>query len=78
LPQILVYPCLYNILVVSLEAELIKLLNSYNKSNLDTAQFLPFVKQAIERAKQLDTNPKQRWSNELGTRVYQLVDKIIL
>ncbi|WP_069472057.1 RloB family protein [Candidatus Marithrix sp. Canyon 246] len=61
-----------------LEAELINLLNSYNKSNLDTAQFLPFVKQAIERAKKLDTNPKQRWSNGLGTRVYQLVEKIIV
>jgi hypothetical protein len=36
------------------------------------------VKQAIERAKQVDTNPKQRWSNGLGTRVYQLVEKIIL
>jgi hypothetical protein len=36
------------------------------------------VKQAIKRAKKLDTNPKQRWSNGLGTRVYQLVDKIIL
>ena len=60
-----------------IEKELILLLGSYNKSNLETSSFLPFVKEAIENAKKLDHNPEQRWPNQLGTRVYRLVEKII-
>jgi len=60
-----------------LEMELVLQLGSYNKSNLETSSFLPFIKEAIERAKQLDMNPEQRWPNQLGTRVYILVEKII-
>jgi hypothetical protein len=60
-----------------LEKELILLLGSYNKSNLDTSQFLPYVKEAIERAKKLDIFSEQRWQNQLGTRIYKLVEKII-
>ncbi len=40
-----------------LEMELVLQLGSYNKSNLETSSFLPFIKEAIERAKQLDMNP---------------------
>jgi len=58
-----------------LEKELILLLGSYNKSNLDTSPFLGLVQKAIERAKKLDIYPEQRWPNKLGTQV--LVEKIM-
>lgn len=60
-----------------LEKELILLLGRYNKSNLETALFLPFVKKAIENAQKLDRHSEQRWPNQLGTRVYRLVEKIL-
>lgn len=57
--------------------ELLKILGKYNKSNLNVDQFLPFVKQAIQRARELDTCPSDRWPNDLGSRVYLLAEKII-
>lgn len=59
-----------------LEQELLKILGSYNKSKPDTAQFLPSIEKAIERAKALD-NSDDRWPQHLGTRVYLLVSKIV-
>jgi hypothetical protein len=60
-----------------LELELVALLGSYQKGNLDTTKLLSNVKSAIERAKALDTNPEHRWTNDLGTRVYLIAEKII-
>jgi hypothetical protein len=42
-----------------------------------TAQFLPFVNKAVARARKLDIHPEQRWSLQLGTRIYLLAEKII-
>jgi len=60
-----------------LEQEISDILGSYNKSNLDTSKFLPKVEYAIEQARQLDTNPGQRWPISLRTRVYRLAERII-
>jgi len=60
-----------------LELELVNLLGSYNKGNLDTSKFLKRVDAAIKRARALDTHPEHRWTNDLGTRVYFIVEKII-
>jgi hypothetical protein len=60
-----------------LERELASLLGSYNKSNLNTAEFLPHIGFAVQQAENLDTKPSERWQNELGTRVYILVKKLI-
>jgi len=57
--------------------ELLNILGEYNKSNLDVDQFLPSVEQAIQRARDLDTRPNDRWPNDLGSRVYLLAEKII-
>ncbi|MEA3351142.1 MAG: RloB family protein [Chloroflexota bacterium] len=57
--------------------ELVEILGEYNKSNLNPDQFLPFVEQAIQRARRLDINPNERWPNDLGSRVYLLAEKII-
>jgi hypothetical protein len=59
-----------------LDAELLSLLGTYNKSNLNTAPFLPNVAFAIARAKSLDTHPEYRWPITLGTRVYLLAEAI--
>jgi hypothetical protein len=60
-----------------LEREIIKLLGSYNKSNVDTGSFLPFINLAIARARELDIHPDHRWPNHLGTRVYLLAELIL-
>lgn len=60
-----------------LDIELLEILGEYNKSNLVEKHFLPFVEQAIQRARDLDVNPSARWPNDLGSRVYLLAEKII-
>ena len=60
-----------------LDRELLDQLGEYNKSNLNVDQFLPFVEQAIQRARDLDIRPNDRWPNDLGSRVYLLAEKII-
>ena len=60
-----------------LDAEILNILGSYNKSNIDTSKFLPFVKKAIVQSRLLDVNATDRWPNYLGTRVYILVENII-
>jgi hypothetical protein len=60
-----------------LELELIKLLGGYSKGNLDTSKLLKNVEVAIARARALDTHPKHRWTNDLGTRVYLIAEKIV-
>jgi len=60
-----------------LERELVKILGSYNKSNLQFRHFSSGINQAITQAETLDVNPEHRWPNGLGSRVYRLV-KIVL
>lgn len=60
-----------------LEAELMRRTGSYNKSNLNTADYLPSVDLAIDRARAVDINPEHRWTNRIGTRIYLLVESII-
>jgi RloB-like protein len=60
-----------------LEKELMKLCGSYTKENLDTSHYIPFVEIAVERAQATDTNPEHGWPNQIGTRVYLLVQSII-
>jgi len=60
-----------------LEIELSRLLGGYDKSNLDSSRFIPFIEVAIGRAKALDILPQQRWPTQIGTRVYKLAESII-
>ncbi len=60
-----------------LDIEIVHLLGSYNKSDLDTTPFLPLVRTAIDNARQCDLHPEHRWPNDLGTRVYLLAEKIV-
>lgn len=60
-----------------LEKELCDLLGSYDKSKLNSSQFLPYVGTAIHNAQSTDTDPSSRWLNQIGSRVYKLAQSII-
>jgi len=60
-----------------LEQELLLLLGSYNKTNPDMEYFAPRVFVAIQNARGSDRNPDTRWPNQLGTRVYLLLEEIV-
>lgn len=53
-----------------------KLLGSYDKANIIPERFEPHVDKAIENAKALDVRPGERWPNQLGTRVYRVIEAI--
>lgn len=60
-----------------LEQAIIEVVGSYNKAKLNTADFLPHIDLAIDRAERLDRQPADRWPQQLGTRVYLLAQSII-
>jgi hypothetical protein len=49
----------------------------YNKAKLNTDDFKPYIKQAVQNAKQLDNNPNARWPNQVGTHVYKIVEQLV-
>lgn len=53
-------------------------LGSYRESQYDTDLLLPYLNEAIARARKLDVNLGDRWPQTLGTRVYLLAESIIL
>jgi hypothetical protein len=59
-----------------LKSEVSKALTSLG-AEADISKLFPFVKDAIERAKALDSNLTHRWPVTLGTRVYLLVERIL-
>lgn len=59
-----------------LERRLQTLHGRYNKSDYDAQYFLRYVDTALKRAEDLDGNPKDRWPQTIGTRVYLLVKSI--
>ncbi|PCK07798.1 MAG: hypothetical protein COA42_12505 [Alteromonadaceae bacterium] len=52
-------------------------IGSYNPSDLNIDDFWPKTSDAIAHAIRLDINPHERWPNELGTRVYLLMQKVL-
>ena len=60
-----------------LERELIDICGSYNKRNLNTSDYMPFVSEAIANARSADSRPEDRWLNQIGSRVYKVVESII-
>jgi hypothetical protein len=53
------------------------ILGGFNEAKYDASKFVPNVKDAIKYAIKLDVNPRTRWPDYLGTRVYKLVQNII-
>ena len=60
-----------------LEQAIVDIVGSYNKAKLNSDHFLSHINLAIERAERLDRQPTDRWPQQLGTRVYLLVQSII-
>lgn len=61
----------------NLTKELRRICGSYNKRNLNAEHYVPHVETAISHAKECDTNPEQRWTNQPCTRVHVLAKSII-
>lgn len=54
-----------------------KLMGHYQESDYDPFILLPHIEEAIKRAESLDANPKDRWPQTMGTRVYLLAKSIM-
>lgn len=42
----------------------------YRKSDYDAMALLPYIDVAMERAEKLDISPTDKWSQNIGTKVY--------
>ncbi|MEI7188393.1 RloB family protein [Dickeya dianthicola] len=54
-----------------------EVIGEYNSSSINIDHFWDLTRTAIDRAKNLDINPSERWPNEIGSRVYIIMEKII-
>lgn len=54
-----------------------QLMGHFQEADYNPHQLLPHISTAIERAELLDANPKDRWPQSIGTRVYLLVRSIM-
>ncbi len=54
-----------------------EVIGSYNPARIDIHDFWEITNIAIERARNLDTNPEERWPNSIGSRIYILLNKIL-
>ena len=53
------------------------LMGQYSESKYNANALMPYVNIAIDRAEKLDVNPKDRWPQTVGTRVYLLAKSIM-
>ncbi|MFA8341389.1 MAG: RloB family protein [Rhodothermaceae bacterium] len=60
-----------------LEQELKDVFGSYNKANLRTQDYIPYVNTAIQNSSALDDKPNERWPSNLGTHFYKLAKKLL-
>lgn len=60
-----------------LKQKLDSLSNGRLPSRLDNQIFLALTRIAVANAKKLDVNSDARWPNELGTRVYKVLEKVL-
>jgi hypothetical protein len=59
-----------------MEIALRKKLGFYNKSQLIIDRYRDRDSSAVERARELDKNPDNRWPDNPGTYVYRVVEEI--
>lgn len=52
-------------------------MGSYHEADYDVLMLIEHVEVAIERARQLDRNPIDRWPQTLGARVYLLIESVM-
>ena len=61
----------------SVKRELKKFDENYNKSKYNTERYIEKIGNAIQNAKETDTESQVRWLNSIGTRVYLLAQSVI-
>ncbi|HZT42696.1 MAG TPA: RloB family protein [Chthonomonadaceae bacterium] len=61
----------------AIESRLRSQLGSYSKKNLDIDAYKPYIRQAIQRAKNLDSAPNELWPSFPGTHVYKVVKSLL-
>lgn len=61
----------------SVKKELKKVDKNYDKSKYNTERYIEKIGNAIQYAKETDTEPQTRWLNSIGTRVYLLAQSVI-
>lgn len=49
----------------------------YRKSDYDAMALLPYIDVVMERAEKLDISPTDKWSQNIGTKVYLLAKSIM-
>lgn len=59
-----------------LDQELLAVIGHYDKSNLRIKDFGPHIDLAIQRARAIDNDSEARWPQDLGSRVYLLIESI--
>lgn len=57
------------------ELKILEILGSYNKSNINPNDFLPYLNMAISQSKALDI-PQELYPTKLGSHIYRLIEKI--
>jgi RloB-like protein len=60
-----------------LKRELKRICPNFEGSSYDATAFVSTANVAIERARTLDQNPHQAWPRNQGTRVYQIVERLL-
>lgn len=60
-----------------LKVRLRREMGSYHEAAYDAQMLIAHVEEAIARARALDKNPKDRWPQSLGTRVYLLAESVM-
>lgn len=59
-----------------IDTKLAEILGSYNKSNPKPENFIPYLKRAVQQAKDLDTE-KEEYPKKLGSHIYKITEKLI-
>jgi hypothetical protein len=59
-----------------IDVKLTEILGSYNKSNPKPERFIPYLKKAIDQAKELDSE-NEEYPKKIGSHVYKIIEKLI-
>ena len=57
------------------DTKIVEIVGSYNKTNLNTDNFIPHIDEAVLRAKNLD-QPQEEYPTKLGSHIYKLIEKL--
>lgn len=55
-----------------------QIIGEYNHKNIKMDHFFPLTQVAIERAQKLDQNVNQPWPDQVGSRLYILLSKLLV